>query len=283
MVSSVSSTNRAPKATSSRAFAAAALHRRLESTIEVPPWVSYVSPQLRLALGWAGGEEDDEPRWKVATGADRVEIFSSTAPASPLNEVRGRIWSLSRDADGCRQVQRILEDTKNGDDEAREALLMELCGHVWEALRCPHANYVVQKFIVTTRPQALQFIVDELMSRPGAIIWAAQHRYGCRIIQRLVEFCQQDQTSCLVELVLPEAMRIAHHQFGNYVLQQILEHGSSSHVRVLMKVIEENASELGADPYSCAVLSKALTLGATEDRCAVARALLKAPATEIML
>eukprot|EP00443_Scrippsiella_acuminata_P031154 CAMPEP_0115354862 /NCGR_PEP_ID=MMETSP0270-20121206/98810_1 /TAXON_ID=71861 /ORGANISM="Scrippsiella trochoidea, Strain CCMP3099" /LENGTH=190 /DNA_ID=CAMNT_0002777219 /DNA_START=42 /DNA_END=611 /DNA_ORIENTATION=- len=92
-------------------------------------------------------------------------------------------WKLSRDQDGCRVVQQALEEADS--DEARSALVETLRGHVWEAALCPHANHVLQKYIVTMKPAACQFMVDELAQRgPAGSSKLARHKYGYRVFQR---------------------------------------------------------------------------------------------------
>jgi len=111
------------------------------------------------------------------------------------------VWRLSQDQKGCLKVQEALQGA--GSDDARRAIAAELEGHVWEAMRCPHANHVVQKCIMTMRPHALQFIIDEIESRGAAgVRKIAKHQYGCRILQRLLEHCRPDQVQGLVEDLL---------------------------------------------------------------------------------
>ena len=55
-----------------------------------------------------------------------------------------------QDAKGCRDVQRAIEEA--ADDVTRSRLVTELAGHVLDAMRCPHANHVLQKCITCSRP-----------------------------------------------------------------------------------------------------------------------------------
>eukprot|EP00425_Heterocapsa_triquetra_P047058 CAMPEP_0195074424 /NCGR_PEP_ID=MMETSP0448-20130528/17536_1 /TAXON_ID=66468 /ORGANISM="Heterocapsa triquestra, Strain CCMP 448" /LENGTH=223 /DNA_ID=CAMNT_0040106677 /DNA_START=15 /DNA_END=683 /DNA_ORIENTATION=- len=190
--------------------------------------------------------------------------------------VAGYVWKLSRDAEGCRAVQNALEGA--GSDQARAVLAAELRGHIWEALRCPHANYVLQKCITTMRPQASQFIIDELQRRgPGAATQAARHRFGCRILERLLEHCLPSQVRGLVEALVGDAVSLASHPYGNYVVQHILEHGAPDQQARLAGLFADHVLMLGSDSYASAVVAKALTHGSQEGRVGLAQALLKAP------
>merc|ERR1712187_676105 len=114
----------------------------------------------------------------------------------------GKVWELSQDRARCHDVQRLLDESN---EQVRVAIAEELRGHVWEAMQHPHANYVVQKCIESLRPSASQFIIDEIISN-DIVQKASQHKFGCQILQRLLEFCRTDQVNELVEILLNEAL-----------------------------------------------------------------------------
>jgi len=187
--------------------------------------------------------------------------------------VPGNVWRLSRDPQGCRLVQGALEDASS--DSALTNLASELRGHIREATRCRHANHVVQKCITTLRPQAMKFIVEEIMERgPGTICQIARHEFGCRILQRLLEYCQPEQVKGLVGHLLAEAIALSKHVYGNYVMQHVLEHGSPDHRHRLTMILKENAQDLAFENSAQAVMVKALCHGTPEDQIQLARALI---------
>merc|ERR1719162_532193 len=147
-------------------------------------------------------------------------------PELPDVPIAGNVWALSRDPQGCRRVQRELEDAKT--DHGRAVLAKELHGHVWEAIKCPNANHVLQKCIVNMRPQTSQFIIDEIMEMPGGVVKVARHTYGCRIAQRLLEHSPSTQVKELVENLLEHTVELSMHSFGNFVMQHLLEHGTGA-------------------------------------------------------
>jgi pumilio RNA-binding family len=174
-------------------------------------------------------------------------------------------------------VQHALEVAK---EDERMAITMELHGHVWDAMRCPHANYVLQKSIALQSPLASQFVIDEIMKKgERAIAQAARHKYGCRIIQRLLEHCSGEQTSCLVEALLADAVTTSRHPYGNYVMQHLLDCGTNDQRSALIRKLEQHAPVIGADEYACAVIGKAMACGQRDDQVALARALAHAPET----
>merc|ERR1712151_511481 len=111
-----------------------------------------------------------------------------------VSSILGKVWEMSQDQTHCRTVQKLLEDSI---DKDRIAIAEELRGRIWDAIHHPYANYVLQKCIETMRPEACQFIIDELMSSDRTLS-VAQHKFGSRIVRRLLEFSRADQVSELV-------------------------------------------------------------------------------------
>lgn len=271
-----------------------AVFSRLQQAADEPSWAAYLPKELRR--GALGGDKKpaiapaspaSPPRvTPAAAGAANLEaiLASLTEPPMQLSPgavavsgpVAGQVWLLSRQQSGCREVQRALEASATY--EERAALAEELRGHVWEALRCPHANYVLQKCIVTLRPQSLQFIIDELLMKgTGAMPQVARHRYGCRILERLLETCLPQQVDGLVTDLLSDAVALSQHPFGNYVVQHLLEYGARGHRQALVRMLGQHVATLGTDVYASAVLGKALVHGARQDQASLAEQILQAP------
>eukprot|EP00435_Cladocopium_sp_Y103_P035409 s456_g9.t1 len=187
-------------------------------------------------------------------------------------QLTGRVWELSQDAKGCRDVQRAIEEA--ADNVTRSRLVAELAGHVLDAMRCPHANHVLQKCITCSRPQDCQFIVDEIMACHGFAELAARHKFGCRIIQRLVEQCPQ-QVEGMASAILSDVSSIARHPYGNYVLQNLLEHGSPSQRRRLAEELILNVAPICQDSFGSAVVASALTKLSQEDTMSLAKAIVQ--------
>lgn len=273
---------------------AKAVRARLLAATEVPSWAAYLPKALQQSLHAAATHEAQGPLESTSSSSgttsstghqllpSSVQDFS-TAKVPCKEEASSafeqHIWHLAQDPDGCREVQQALEHA--GSDEERQAVASQLHGHVWEALRCPHANHVIQKCIVTMRPQAFQFIIDEIThghsGGPSGASQAARHRYGCRILERLIEHCSPDQVANLVEEIVSDAMSLSKHPYGNYVIQHLLEYGQPVHKRRIMQMLQQNASVAGSDCYARAVISQAFLHGPQENKVALARTILREP------
>jgi len=121
----------------------------------------------------------------------------------------------------------------------------------------------------------LQFVVDELLS--GSVSQTARHKYGCRIIQRLVEFCPGNQVYRLVECLVPEVGMLSRHPYGNYVVQNLFQHGVDDQRRRMAEALAKEIRFLGSETCGCAVVTAALTYAPYADRQALAKSLLREP------
>merc|ERR1712203_7773 len=97
------------------------------------------------------------------------------------------------------------------DDKVRSAIAREPKGHVWQALASPHANHVLQACIILLRPKDMQFVFDELHSKLRGPTLASQHKYGCRIIKRLLECGSKAQVTGLAEALLTDLRAVSTH------------------------------------------------------------------------
>jgi len=192
------------------------------------------------------------------------ETFSSVSLAS-------HVWELSRDSRGSRQVQEAIDFATN--DEERAAIAQELHGKVWEALECRNANHVLQKLISSMRPQASQFVIDEIMGL-GSAAYAAQHGFGCRVLERLLEHCTPEQVGPLVEDLLDAGPKLCTDQYGNFVVQHVLEFGTDEHKHRMSRIVAAQIASIPGDYHGCSVVSAALTHSLEKDKIVVARSVL---------
>ena len=53
----------------------------------------------------------------------------------------------------------------------------------------------------------------------------SSHPYGCRVIQRILEHCNPEQTGPILDELHANTEQLLQDQYGNYVIQHVLEHG----------------------------------------------------------
>lgn len=150
-------------------------------------------------------------------------------------------------------------------------LVSELHGNVRKLISSAHGNYVVQK-IVEVLPSALSsFVADELRN---VAISTARHKFGCRVLLRLIENCPESLVSQLVVELLSEIECLCRDRYAHLVVQAILEHGTQSQKRSIVDIFE---TTLWGHAQHCSVsyvLETALTHCEPQDQQALAARIL---------
>lgn len=186
----------------------------------------------------------------------RCEALRIQLDCFQASEAVGMVWPLSRHSVGCRLIQRALEVTPAS---FAEQLVMELRGHVKDAASSPHANYVLQKVITQLRPHASSFIAEELLDSGARF---ARHRFGCRILCRLLEHCTTEgSTQRLISKILEdpsEALELCRHNFGHHVVQLVLERGHPRHKELVLQVLYKDLATNAAHRRASYVVEAAL-------------------------
>merc|ERR550534_2315164 len=108
----------------------------------------------------------------------------------------------------------------------------------------PHANHVVQRAIELMRPGAIPFVLSELLDHKKGIPDLARHRYGCRVLERVIEHFPQTDLSGLIDKLLCESKNLIGHPFGHFVMQHLLEYGAEHHKSRLVSALSASDQDL---------------------------------------
>jgi len=176
---------------------------------------------------------------------------------------------------GCRVVQAAVEVAGG---EHRSQMTMHMHGHVAELLDSPHGNHVLQKCIEVLPPDNVQFVLNELGAFPDHGLSIARHRFGCRILERLLEHCPSDQTRDLTEGVIENAYVLCRHPFGNYVVQHVLEYGTPTQRNAVIEaLLQGGVMQLAMHRVASNVIERALVECTAEGRQALVGQLVAEP------
>ena len=173
--------------------------------------------------------------------------------------MEGHVLSLSLQMYGCRVVQKALEHVLV---DQQTQLVRELEGNVLKCVKDQNGNHVVQKAIERIPADRIQFIIN---SFHGQVYNLATHPYGCRVIQRLFEHCSENQAPLLEELHR-YTQNLVQDQFGNYVIQHVLERGSPADRSQIMQKIRGQVLPMSKHKFASNVVEKCVAYGSPEER-----------------
>jgi pumilio RNA-binding family len=200
--------------------------------------------------------------------SEQCETLASLLPGHTVN--------LAMQMYGCRVIQKALEYVQT----PRLILLVnEFEGP--PVLRCVHdqnGNHVIQKCIeiisrvakassasypsssetkATTEylNSRLLFI---LQSFHGRIRELSIHPYGCRVIQRILEYCQEEHKLLILTELRSHSRELIQDQYGNYVIQHVMQYGYDDDRTSLLDEIQSKLLEYSQHKFASNVVEKCL-------------------------
>jgi len=149
-----------------------------------------------------------------------------------------------------------------------------LQGHVRRAAQSKHANYVLQKIIEVMPMARAGFVVEELL---GVAHETACHRFGCRLLCRILEHLSPDDwaTLNLLDELLLNVEELCSHTFGSYVVRHILEFGLPEHRHRIARALLPHVAWHAKHRLASHVVEAALKTCSAEDQRALAEVLVE--------
>jgi hypothetical protein len=99
-------------------------------------------------------------------------------------------------------------------------------------LRCPSDRSFISKMSFRSQLYFWGVLQSDLICKPILVADAvyvtlqvfslSTHPYGCRVIQRILEHCTQEQTAPILEELHHQTEQLIQDQYGNYVIQHVL-------------------------------------------------------------
>ncbi|KAF9005672.1 armadillo-type protein [Cyathus striatus] len=176
-----------------------------------------------------------------------------------VNAMDGQVLALTLQMYGCRVVQKAIENIL---PEQQSLLVRQIEPHVLRCVKDSNGNHVVQKLVERVSAERLGFIY----AFRGNVYDLATHPYGCRVLQRCLEHLPEEQTQSLMEEVLANAHKLMTDQFGNYVMQFILEHGKAKDKALVISKLRGQLLYMSRHKFASNVCEKALLFSDSESR-----------------
>lgn len=171
-------------------------------------------------------------------------------------------------------------------------LLHEFDSYVLTCIQDQNGNHVMQKCIeimsikakdaearsgevglADSMAEKIQFIVDDVHANIKTLCC---HPYGCRVLQRMLEHCVDHQKNSTLDQIQLVHKALLDDQYGNYVIQHVLQYGREADRDSLLNIIvENNLLKLSRQKFASNVVEKLLKYGNSSQRNAIVREMLK--------
>ncbi|XP_019434377.1 PREDICTED: pumilio homolog 4-like isoform X1 [Lupinus angustifolius] len=177
------------------------------------------------------------------------------------SQLTGHVLPLSLQMYGCRVIQKALEVVSV---DQQTQMVSELDGAVMRCVRDQNGNHVIQKCIECIAQDRIQFIISSFY---GQVVTLSTHPYGCRVIQRVLEHCDDPSTQQIImDEIMQSVCNLAQDQYGNYVIQHIIQHGKSRERTAVISKLAGQIVKMSQQKFASNVIEKCLAFGSPEER-----------------
>lgn len=179
--------------------------------------------------------------------------------------LKGRVLPFALHVYGCRVVQKALDALPQ---EHRVELAVELQPFTLHCLSDQNANHVIQKCLETVQP--IDGVREMLETIAKHALTLARHSFGCRAVQRLLQYCSIPEVhDGVIDDVLSSILELTKNQFGNYVVQHLVAQGPEDARNAIMEVILPLSASLACHKFASNVMETCLQQCPDEQRSAL--------------
>ncbi|KAL4571090.1 hypothetical protein LXL04_017840 [Taraxacum kok-saghyz] len=194
-----------------------------------------------------------------------IQKFFEHGMSAQRRELAGKLMknvlTLSLQMYGCRVIQKAIEVV---DMDQKIQMVEELDGNIMRCVRDQNGNHVIQKCIECVPEDHIQFIITTFYDQ---VVTLSTHPYGCRVIQRVLEHCEDPKTqSKVMDEILNCVSMLAQDQYGNYVVQHVLEHGKPNERSIIIQELAGKIVQMSQQKFASNVVEKCLTFGDASER-----------------
>eukprot|EP01120_Amphizonella_sp_Union-15-10_P017367 TRINITY_DN9620_c0_g1_i2.p1 TRINITY_DN9620_c0_g1~~TRINITY_DN9620_c0_g1_i2.p1 ORF type:complete len:450 (-),score=54.98 TRINITY_DN9620_c0_g1_i2:123-1472(-) len=185
--------------------------------------------------------------------------------------VSSDLVSICKNMHGTRAVQKMIDQLSTPDEIYR--VTEALKGSVVELIQDLNGNHVIQRCLQKMEPIDNQFIYDAVARHCFQV---STHRHGCCVMQRCIDHGTEQQKIQLITEIQENALWLVQDQFGNYVVQYILdlENISVDVCSLLVPHLLDHIVPLSTQKFSSNVIEKCLKIGSTKTILKICRELI---------
>jgi len=183
-----------------------------------------------------------------------------------IQKLMGNILQLSLNTFGCRVIQKAIDHASPNDTLVM--IIGELTKNdgIAKCVTNINGNHVVQKLIEKATPYIIKNLI--MSSFQNNVTDLARDIFGCRIVQKLLvsKIGKEERDNIVSKHILPHIKNLCQHEFGNYVIQHIMQNGSRQHKKTITEIVWSNIVEFSKNKFASNVVECCLKYGEQENR-----------------
>jgi hypothetical protein len=178
---------------------------------------------------------------------------SSRFSQASLESLVHEVYTLCKDQDGCRFLQKKLEE-KN--PTYLNIIFNETCPHVVELMTDPFGNYLCQKLLEHANDEQR---TELIRTAAPSLVKIALNQHGTRALQKMIEFVSTpEQVDMIVNALKANVVKLIKDLNGNHVVQKCLNRLQSDGSQFIFDAVSKNCVVVGSHRHGCCVLQRCI-------------------------
>jgi len=176
----------------------------------------------------------------------------------PLGELRGNVYLLARQQEGCRMLQRYLEQ-----ENAIDIIWREAISNVGPLITDPFGHYLWLRLLdrITTAQR-----LELLRSLSNDMVGISLNVHGTRVIQKLLEKVKSDEEiEAAVSALRGEVSTLSKDVYGMHVVLRCLYHPKIDNAFII-NAVSKRIVPVSMHKHGCCVVQWCLDYGTTSQR-----------------
>lgn len=202
---------------------------------------SYATPRLSDYQAQRGGR-----RGPSLEGGSQVNN-------PPLEHLSGQIYTLCTDQNGCRYLQKKLEENN---PQYTQMIFDETKEHMVDLMTDPFGNYLCQKLLEHTTLEQHSVLIN---NASGHMVKIALNQHGTRALQKMIEYVvEQPQVEMLVQALKDQVVTMIQDLNGNHVIQKCLNRLSPPNIQFIIDAVSSHCIAVGTHRHGCCVIQRCI-------------------------
>ena len=191
------------------------------------------------------------------------QTVSEEAASNDPEALRGHIYDMCKDQQGCRSLQKLLDENS---PRITSMVFDEVLDHIVKLMSDPFGNYLCQKLLEYCTPaQRLQIV----KKASGDLVSISVNMHGTRAAQKLIDLLQNEEEISIVRAALADhVVQLIQDLNGNHVIQRCLNKLPPSSTQFIYDAVtrEGNAIAVATHRHGCCVLQRCIDSASDEQK-----------------
>ncbi|XP_062184871.1 pumilio homolog 3-like isoform X2 [Phragmites australis] len=181
-----------------------------------------------------------------------------------IEPILSQIFVLCTHQYGCRVIQRLLEHCH--DPATQSAIMDEIVQHTFRLTDDKFGNYVVQHVLQHGKPEERSSIIQKLS---GQVVILSKQKFASNVIEKCLAFGTPEERDGLIGEIISSSQtfqELMKDQFGNYVVQRVLQTCDDKYLEMILKSIKLHLNELKNYTYGKHIVARVEKLIVTGEK-----------------